>query len=110
MAVIFICRAIQGAASSVNDTTILSITGLIYKDNQDIAIAVILMFSGVGYTLAPFFGSILYAYVGPMSPYIVFASIQLVFALTLSCVLTKDVNKKLVDSVYSLKHSIHESY
>lgn len=58
--IVFIARFVQGAASSINDTTILSITGLLYKDHQDIAIAVILMFSGIGYTLAPFFGSLLY--------------------------------------------------
>lgn len=75
LVVVFAARGVQGAASSVNDTTILSITGVMYKDNQDIAIAVILMFSGIGYTLAPFFGSILFSYAGKMSPFIVFAAI-----------------------------------
>lgn len=33
LVLIYICRAVQGAASSVNDTTILSITGLMYSNH-----------------------------------------------------------------------------
>lgn len=106
LVVVFICRALQGAASSVNDTTILSITGLMYKDHQDVAIAIILMFSGIGYSLAPFFGSLLYDYVGQMSPFIVFSAIQITFSMTLGCLLTSDVNNRLIDSVYSMVQSM----
>lgn len=73
--VVFVSRFIQGCASSVNDTTILSITGIMYKDHQDMAIAVILMFSGIGYTLAPFLGSLLFHFAGKMSPFLVFSAV-----------------------------------
>lgn len=101
LVIVFICRAIQGAASGVNDTTILSITGVLYKDNQDMAIAFILMFSGIGYTLAPLFGSILFQYLGPMAPYWVFGGIQLAFSVGLPCIVSKDVNNRIADSVMS---------
>ena len=101
LTIVFIARFVQGAASSVNDTTILSITGLMYKNHQDIAIAIILMFSGIGYTLAPFFGSILYK-LNEMAPYIFFAVIQILFAILLGRLLPQEVNDRLVDSVMSL--------
>lgn len=106
LVVVYVCRFIQGAASSVNDTTILSITGLMYSDNQAAAIALILMFSGIGYTLAPFFGSVLFEKVAEISPYLVFAAIQIAFSLTLSCLMTKDVNQRMIDSVITLTNSI----
>jgi MFS family permease len=64
LVVVFVCRAIQGASSAFNDTTILSITGLLYKEHQDIVITLILMVSGISYTLAPLLGSLLYSLVG----------------------------------------------
>ena len=66
------------------------------------AIAVILMFSGIGYTLAPFFGSFLYEYLGQMSPYIFFGVIQICFALALGRLLPDSVNNRLADSMMSL--------
>jgi MFS family permease len=108
LACVFVCRGLQGAASAINDTTILSISGVLYKDHQDLAIAFILMFSGFAYTVAPLVGSVFYK-IGPMAPYWVLGGIQLVFASTLSCFLSKDVNNRIMDSVMSSrKQSMYE--
>ena len=57
---VFSARGLQGVAAACNDTTILSIVGLLYKDHQDIALACILGISGFAFTFAPLIGSILY--------------------------------------------------
>ena len=62
--VILVLRALHGSISAMNDTVILSITGLLYKHHQDIVIAIILVTSGLGFTLAPLIGSILYQTIG----------------------------------------------
>ena len=73
--VILSLRGVQGITSAINDTVIMSITGLLYQDHQDLVIAIILMTSGIGYTLAPLFGSILYDTIGHQSPFIMFGTI-----------------------------------
>lgn len=71
----------------------------------------ILMFSGIGYTLAPFFGSLLFDKVGQISPYVLFAAIQIAFSVSLPWLMSNRVNDRLVDSVVSLKRSfqVHQS-
>lgn len=97
--VILTMRGIQGITSAINDTVIMSITGLLYKDHQDLVIAIILMTSGVGFTLAPLFGSILYQTTGHQSPFIMFGTIQLLLGVFLRFIITARVNRQIEDSV-----------
>jgi MFS family permease len=97
--VILSLRGIQGITSAINDTVIMSITGLLYPDHQDLVIAIILMTSGVGFTLAPVLGSILYDTIGHQSPFIMFGTIQLLLGIFLRLIITTKVNRKIEDSV-----------
>lgn len=73
--VILTLRGIQGITSAINDTVVMSITGLLYKDHQDIVIAIIMVTSGFGLTFSPLLGSILYDTLGHESPFVMFGVI-----------------------------------
>lgn len=57
---IFFARGIQGLASSMVDISVLTIIGVMYEDHMDKALAFILFASCIGYSIAPFIGSLFF--------------------------------------------------
>ena len=103
LVVVFFTRALQGVATACNDTVILSITGLLYKDHQELVIAIILTVGGVAYTIAPVFGSILYTWFGVMSPFFFLSAIMFFFFIFITRIIDDNVNTNLEDSYRSAK-------
>lgn len=60
VAAIFTARAIQGISSSMVDITILTIVGAMYQDHMDLAMAIVLIASCLGFSIAPFIGSLFF--------------------------------------------------
>lgn len=77
----FITRFVQGFASSSIQTTCFTISGLLYKENQAAVIGYLEMSAGIGMTVAPVIGSILYNLYGYNAPFIFFGSLSLIFSV-----------------------------
>ena len=60
LTIAFITRFIQGFSSSAIQTTCFSLSGLVYKEHQTEVIASLEIASGLGVTIAPVIGSLLY--------------------------------------------------
>jgi MFS family permease len=77
----FITRFVQGFASSSIQTTCFTISGLLYKENQAAVIRYLEMSAGIGMTIAPVIGSLLYNAYGYNAPFIFFGTLFLFFAI-----------------------------
>lgn len=90
----FITRFIQGFASSTIQTTCFSMSGLLYAENQAAVIGLLEMSSGIGMTIAPVIGSLLYKFGGFSLPFIFFGILFLVSALVIKFIIPDTVEVK----------------
>jgi MFS family permease len=83
----FITRFIQGFASSTIQTTCFSMSGLLYSENQAAVIGLLEMSSGIGMTISPVIGSLLYKFGGFDLPFIFFGCLFLFSALVIKLII-----------------------
>jgi MFS family permease len=90
----FVTRFVQGFASASIQTTCFTISGLIYKENQAAVLGYLEMSAGIGLTIAPVIGSLLYSTMGYNAPFVFFGSLFLLFGLVIKMILPYRVDKR----------------
>lgn len=91
---LFLTRFIQGFSSSAIQTTWYTVSGKIYKDHQSIVISMLEMSCGVGLTLGPVLGSILFNIGGYAMPFIFFGTIFVAFGCILNRIIPASLDRK----------------
>ena len=81
IALAFITRFLQGLASAQIQTTCYSLTTILYQDRQAAIIGYIECAIGVGVTLGPIFGAVLYGLGGFTCPFYTFGAIFILFGI-----------------------------
>lgn len=82
---VFATRFIQGSASATIQTCWFTVSGRIYKEHQSVVISLLEIGAGVGMTIGPVVGSILFEFGGYKAPFLTFGFIFVAFG----CILNK---------------------
>ena len=94
LTIAFVTRFLQGFSSSAIQTTCFSISGMIYKEHQTEVIASLEIASGLGLTIAPVIGSLLYQAGGYSAPFLFYGIIFLLASIFLKKIIPAKVDEK----------------
>lgn len=97
LAIAFISRFLQGYASSSIQTTCFSLSALIYKEHQTAVIGYLETSCGIGLTIGPVLGSLLYEWLGYRGPFLFYGTVFLVFSLLLKKILPASTDVRVED-------------